>query len=85
MSSRTSQVLGLGIAATGLAHFAAPAAFEPVTRMAFATDTRNWTYRNGATELAIGLAIAAGPTRKAGVAGLAVYAGWLAKRVLARR
>ncbi|MEV6913278.1 hypothetical protein [Amycolatopsis sp. NPDC051071] len=85
MSARTGQVLGLTIAATGLAHFAAPSAFEPVTRMAFSGDTRRWTYRNGATELAIGLAIAAGPTRKAGAAGLAVYAGWLAKRVLARR
>ncbi len=85
MSARTGQVLGLAIAATGLAHFAAPAAFEPVTRKAFATDIRSWTYRNGATELAIGLAIAAPPTRKAGAAGLAVYAGWLAKRVLSRR
>ena len=85
MSARTGKVLGLGIAATGLAHFAAPAAFEPVTKMAFADDVRNWTYRNGATELAIGLAIAARPTRKAGIAGLAVYAGWLAKRVLGRR
>ncbi|KFU78634.1 hypothetical protein SAMN04489729_6680 [Amycolatopsis lurida] len=80
-----SKLLGLGIAATGLAHFAAPAAFEPVTKLAFADDIRNWTYRNGATELAIGLAIAAAPTRKAGFAGLAVYAAWLGKRVLARR
>jgi len=85
MSARTGQVLGLTIAATGLAHFAAPAAFEPVTRMAFADDIRRWTYRNGGTELAIGLAIAARPTRKAGAAGLVVYAGWLARRVLSRR
>ncbi|MFC0039964.1 hypothetical protein [Actinomadura rayongensis] len=71
---------GLVLAATGAAHFAAPGAFAPVTRIAFPENTRAWIQRNGATEIALGLALTARRTRRAGLAGTALYAAWLGAR-----
>ena len=70
-------VAGVALAATGAAHFVAPDAFRPITEPVFPDDTRTWTYRNGASELAIGTAIAIPATRKIGLVGLAVYVGFL--------
>lgn len=72
------RLLGLGLAGVGAAHFTAPAAFDPFTAKAFAHDTRRWTYRNGASELVIGLAIASRRTRTLGGVGLAAYVAFLA-------
>ncbi|MGH3863210.1 hypothetical protein [Actinokineospora sp.] len=80
-----SRLLGLLIAAVGAAHFVAPKVFEPVSAKAFPEDTEQWIYRNGATEVVLGAAVAMKRTRKLGVLGLAVYGGWLGSRVLANR
>jgi uncharacterized membrane protein len=82
LSLRTAGVL---LAATGAAHFAAPKRFEAVTALAFPDNTRQWTYRNGATELALGLALTVPRTRKLGVAGVAAYTAWLGARARAGR
>ncbi|MQY07845.1 hypothetical protein [Actinomadura macrotermitis] len=72
---------GLVLAATGAAHFAAPKAFEPISRLPFPNDTDAWIKRNGATELALGLAVSLKKTRKIGVAGTVAYTAWLGARV----
>ena len=74
-------IAGIGLAATGAAHFVVPDAFRPITEPAFPKDTRTWTYRNGASELVIGTAIAVPATRKVGLVALAGYVGFLAYRV----
>lgn len=84
MPCPSPRLLGLALAGTGAAHFVAPAAFEPVSRKAFPDDTRRWVLRNGATEVAIGLAIAGSRTRTVGVVGFAAYGAWLAFRTLSR-
>ncbi|MGA9869776.1 MAG: hypothetical protein WBQ44_01325 [Rhodococcus sp. (in: high G+C Gram-positive bacteria)] len=81
-SSRNSggllpKALGIGLAATGVAHFVVPEAFEGITKLPFPKDTREWINRNGATELAVGSAIAYPKTRKLGLIGLGAYVGWL--------
>ncbi|MFD0692374.1 hypothetical protein [Actinomadura fibrosa] len=76
---------GLVLAATGAAHFAVPKAFEPISKAAFPQDTEAWIKRNGATELALGLAMATDRTRKAGLAGVALYTLWLGARTAANR
>lgn len=85
MSARIS-ALGAALAATGVAHFAKPAVFEPLTRTAFPANPRRATYVNGGIETALGVALAVPRTRKAALAGLAGYAGWLGfNAVRARR
>ncbi|MBW8482453.1 hypothetical protein [Actinomadura parmotrematis] len=74
------RVTGIALAATGAAHFAAPQVFEPVSKLAFPEDTGAWIKRNGATELALGVALALTPTRKLGLAGLAAYTAFLGAR-----
>ncbi|MBA0125138.1 hypothetical protein H0B56_06250 [Haloechinothrix sp. YIM 98757] len=83
--AKLSRIFGVLLAGTGAAHFAAPSAFEPLSEAAFPEDTRQWVYRNGATEVALGLALVSNRTRKAGVAGLLAYTGWLASRVMVNR
>ncbi|MEU5879357.1 hypothetical protein [Spirillospora sp. NPDC047279] len=76
---------GIVLAATGAAHFAAPKAFEPISKLAFPQDTQTWIKRNGATELALGVALAIDRTRKAGLVGTAVYTAWLGARTASNR
>ncbi|MFG2005475.1 hypothetical protein ACGFNU_40635 [Spirillospora sp. NPDC048911] len=76
---------GIALAVTGAAHFAAPKAFEPVSKLAFPNDTDAWIKRNGATELALGLALTTQKTRKAGLVGAAVYTAWLGARTAYNR
>jgi len=76
---------GLLLAAAGAAHFVAPAPFEAITKPLFPEDTADWVKRNGLTELALGVAVALPKTRKAGLAGLAIYSGWLGRRALGSR
>ncbi len=82
MPGRRTRIAGLAIAGTGVAHFVAPSAFEPVSRLAFPEDTRRWVLRNGATELAIGLLLASGRAKGLGLAGLAAYTAFLGVRAL---
>jgi uncharacterized membrane protein len=72
-----TKLFGIGLAATGVAHFIAPSAFEPITKPAFPNDTRDWVLRHGAAETAIGLAITLPATRKLGFAALGAYGAWL--------
>jgi uncharacterized membrane protein len=74
LSART---IGLGLAVTGLAHFAAPDAFIGLTKSAFPDDTDAWVKRNGATETAVGLALVVPKTRRIGKFALLAYLGWL--------
>jgi len=84
-SAQVPTIAGIALAATGAAHFVAPDAFKAITEPIFPKDTRTWTYRNGASELAIGTAIAVPATRKVGLVALAGYLGFLGYRaVLAR-
>lgn len=76
---------GIALAATGVAHFAAPKVFEPISRLAFPHDTDAWIKRNGATELALGAALTLDKTRKAGLVGTALYAAWLGARTAYNR
>ncbi|GAB20112.1 hypothetical protein GOEFS_106_00080 [Gordonia effusa NBRC 100432] len=78
--SLKARLFGLGLASTGAAHFTAPKAFDPLTAKAFPVKTRRWTYRNGLTELALGLAITSRHTRPLGTVGLAAYTAFLAGR-----
>jgi uncharacterized membrane protein len=84
-NSRRTQALGGLLVATGAAHFAKPEAFESISRLPFPEDTRNWVYRNGAAELALGLALTTARTRKLGAVGLAAYGLFLGSRVAANR
>ncbi len=69
--------LGLLVAGVGAAHFAAPEAFEGITKSAFPNDTKDWVLRNGASEVAIGVAMMVPPTRRLGILALLGYTGWL--------
>ncbi|MDQ3402385.1 MAG: hypothetical protein M3548_03195 [Actinomycetota bacterium] len=80
-----SRIIGLAIAAVGAAHFVTPSAFETLSARAFPEDTDRWIQRNGATEVVLGLAVAGTRTRKVGIAGLALYLGWLGSRIVASR
>nr|WP_296776577.1 hypothetical protein [Rhodococcus sp. (in: high G+C Gram-positive bacteria)] len=71
------KAFGIGLAATGAAHFVVPEAFIGITKHPFPKDTSDWINRNGATELTVGLAIAYPKTRKIGLVGLGAYVGWL--------
>ncbi|MBB5918839.1 putative membrane protein [Nocardia transvalensis] len=86
--SRTSgapaRLFGLGLAGAGAAHFTAPQVFDQLTGVAFPSATRQWTYRNGFTELLLGLAIAYRRTRTVGAIGLIAYVAFLGSRVVGR-
>jgi len=76
-------IAGLGLAATGAAHFVAPDAFRAITEGPFPDDTDGWIKKNGTTELVVGLLIAKKSTRKLGLLGLGAYGAFLASRVSA--
>ncbi len=75
--SRTT-VAGAVLAATGLAHFARPQLFEPITAPVFPDDTRRHIYLNGGIETALGVGLAVPKTRKIAAAGALGYLGYLA-------
>ena len=85
MTDRSARTAGVLIAGAGLAHFTTPRLFEQVTAPLFPEDTRSWVYRNGAAELALGVALTNGKTRKLGIAGLVAYVAWLASRAVKNR
>ncbi|MFT4048412.1 MAG: hypothetical protein QM648_01080 [Solirubrobacterales bacterium] len=72
-----NKLLGLVIAATGIAHFIQPDLFRDMTKVAFPHNTDQAIQQNGAIETGVGLAIACGKTRKLGFLGLLAYTGWL--------
>lgn len=84
-NSRVATLAGLAVAGTGLAHFANPKVFEPVTVAAFPDNTRRHVYTNGGIETVIGLALSARRTRRLGFAGLLGYAAYLAGNTVRSR
>lgn len=84
-NKRAAKLTGLAIAATGLAHFARPQLFEPITVPAFPQNTRRHIYTNGGLETVIGLALAGRKTRKLGLAGLLGYGAYLAGNTVRAR
>ena len=76
MSARVP-VIGAGLAAVGLAHFAKPEAFEAITRSAFPDDVRRHTLVNGGIETALGAGLIAPQTRRFALAGVVGYRGYL--------
>lgn len=80
MGTKTG-LFGVGLAIVGAAHFFAPAAFRDATKLAYPEDTDAWIQRNGATEVALGTAIAIPATRRFGLAALGAYFAWLGARV----
>lgn len=79
------RILGLLLAATGLAHFVRPAAFQTLTESAFSGDIRRHTYINGGIETALGVGLVAPKTRKPAVAGLIGYGAYLGAAVARNR
>ncbi|QRY62372.1 hypothetical protein JVX90_18680 [Gordonia sp. PDNC005] len=78
MSERLITIGGIGLAATGVAHFVAPSLFHGITAPAFPDDTAKAIQVNGTAETLIGVAIAVPMTRKAGFVGLGLYGAYLA-------
>lgn len=79
------RLAGLLLAGTGAAHFAAPHLFDPLSRAAFPDDPRQATYRNGAIEVGLGLALTSRKTRLVGLAATGAYAYWLTDRIRSNR
>ena len=74
--------VGVTLAATGVAHFVVPQAFEAITVQAFPKDTSTWIKRNGFTETVVGAAIAIPATRKAGWVALGAYVAFLGSQIV---
>lgn len=79
------RLAGILLAGTGAAHFAAPQVFDPISQAAFPDNPRQATYRDGAIEVALGLALTSRKTRLLGLAATGAYAYWLADRVRKNR
>lgn len=84
-NSRAATVAGLALAGAGLAHFAVPQLFEGLTERAFPNNTRQHVYIDGGIETAVGLGLAAQPTRKVALLGLFGYLAYLAANVIRNR
>jgi len=85
MSARVP-LIGAGLAAVGLAHFAKPEAFESITAAAFPDNVRRHTLVNGGIETALGAGLVAPQTRRYAVAGVVGYLAYLiVSAVRARR
>jgi uncharacterized membrane protein len=73
--SRLPLISGLTLAATGVAHFIKPTAFDSLTAQAFPRNTRRFTYINGGLETALGVAIAVPQARNlAAIGGVGYFA-----------
>ncbi|GEE00553.1 hypothetical protein nbrc107696_09990 [Gordonia spumicola] len=81
-SNSIATIGGIGLAATGVAHFIVPSAFHGITAPAFPDDVETAIKINGSAETLIGVAIAVPRTRKAGLVGLGLYVSYLATNVV---
>lgn len=84
-NSRTATTAGLALAGAGLAHFVRPQLFEGLTKAAFPDNTRQHVYIDGGIETAVGLGLAAQPTRKLALIGLGGYLLYLIGNVVRSR
>jgi uncharacterized membrane protein len=63
-SHRSPLLLAGLLASAGIAHFAAPRAFDATVPRALPGSPRNWTYASGAVELALAAGLALPATRR---------------------
>ena len=70
-------LIGIVLAATGLAHFVKPALFEPITAQAFPNNTDRYLQINGSIETALGVGLAVRQTRKLALVGVVGYVAYL--------
>lgn len=84
-NSKLAKLVGLGLAAGGVAHFVKPQLFESITRSAFPKDTQTRLYTNGGIETALGLGMAVRKTRKLALAGTVGYVAYLAGNAVRNR
>lgn len=81
-----AQLIGAGLAAVGLAHFAKPEAFASMTSAAFPHNVRRHTLVNGGIETALGAGLVVPKTRRFAAAGVVGYLAYLViSAVRARR
>jgi uncharacterized membrane protein len=78
-------LIGLGVAATGFAHFVKPQLFESITKPAFPNDTGKHIYTNGGIETALGLGLLLPKTRKLAAVGSLGYLAYLAGNAVRNR
>ncbi|MFT4088396.1 MAG: hypothetical protein QM658_14830 [Gordonia sp. (in: high G+C Gram-positive bacteria)] len=79
-------VAGIGLSATGVAHFVAPSLFVGITEPVFGDRTAQAIKINGAAETLIGAAIAVPKTRRLGFVAGGAYVAYLgANAAKARR
>ena len=80
--ARLPRYAGWTPAGLGLAHFVKPTLFDPLTGQAFPRRTRRHTYIDGGVETALGLGLAARPSRRFAVAAAIAYLSYLGGNVL---
>jgi uncharacterized membrane protein len=83
--SKIATAVGLGVAATGLAHFVKPDLFASLTAAAFPVNTDQHVLMDGAAETVLGLALVVPKTRRLATIALLGYGGYLAVNVLKNR
>ncbi|WP_101947835.1 hypothetical protein [Mycobacterium sp. 3519A] len=84
--SKTQIILGLNVAAGGLAHFIWPRKFEPLNRrLGFTNHTRTHVYCNGAIETAIGLTLLSPTTHRLTATLSVAYPIYLATNTIRAR
>lgn len=70
-SRRSARLLSGLLIGTGAAHFAVPRPFDALVPRTLPGSARTWTRLSGVAEIAIGAAVAAPRTRRAGAAAAA--------------
>jgi uncharacterized membrane protein len=80
--SSITRIAGLAIAGVGVAHFAKPQLFEPITKSAFPRNTTQHLYINGGIETLLGLGLANRSTRRLATVGSIGYIAYLAANAL---
>ncbi|GGV20131.1 membrane protein [Streptomyces litmocidini] len=65
-STTSARLLSGMLIGAGVAHFAAPRQFDAIVPRSLPGSPRTWTHLSGVAEIAIGAAIAAPRTRRAG-------------------
>ncbi|MER7950372.1 MauE/DoxX family redox-associated membrane protein [Streptomyces sp. NPDC096079] len=65
-SSTSARLLSGLLIGAGVAHFAAPRQFDAIVPQSLPGSPRTWTHLSGVAEIAVGAAIAAPRTRRAG-------------------
>ena len=70
-------LIGIVLAATGLAHFVKPELFQSITAPAFPDNTDRYIQINGSIETALGVGLAVRRTRRLALVGVVGYVAYL--------